>query len=52
MHIDGAGRDVGVADDQRVALCCSQFVEVLLYGVFREAVADGKYFDQFGVDGQ
>ena len=41
VGVDRAAADVGVADNQRVALCSSELIEILLYGILREAVANG-----------
>ena len=43
VAVDGAPGNIGIADYQRVALCCCQLIQVLLDGILREAVADGKH---------
>ena len=47
-----AATDIGVADDQTVALGGSQLVEVLLNGVLGEAVADGEHLNHAGCVGR
>jgi hypothetical protein len=47
----GTATDVGIADDERVALGGSEFVEVLLYGILLETIAYGQYLDKFGMKG-
>ena len=52
VHFQRATTDVGVADNQRIALSSSQFIEVLLYGILGKAVANGQHFDDLARTGQ
>jgi hypothetical protein len=45
VAVNAATTDIGIADDERVALCGSELVELLFDGILREAVADGQHLD-------
>ena len=41
VAVNAAAADIGIADDERVALCGSQFIEILLHGILRKTIANG-----------
>ena len=49
MSVYGTAWDVGIANNQRIALCGSQFVEILLDGILRKTVANSQHSDDFGL---